>query len=263
MPGHPEVEVRLGPVGELLEDPALADRLDHREIHVVIPALRGLGQRDVMASFQAQVVAVHSDVLEELFVATRLGQVDVGLGTGLVQAGLFLESGILRLADQVVDVQIGGQRHPGRNLGHPGLDLLQAIGSGHRDPVVPVANEIDLAHQVDVDGGEAAGAMHGHVDPLPAFFGGRVEGEEGPVEVPVAPHAADDVGDGDHPGSPRHPCGGAEQRLDLVEGEQGGVRPAAEKAQQRADHAAGLQLLVLVGCGSGIVSLRVAHGSES
>src|SRR4029077_12321832 len=65
------VKVGLCPAWKLFEHLVLPDRLSDGFVHVVVPASRGLRQRNRAAQLQADEVAMSEDVLEDLVVATQ------------------------------------------------------------------------------------------------------------------------------------------------------------------------------------------------
>src|SRR5690606_13979742 len=73
VPGREEVEVRLRPPGEVLEDAARADRLRHRPEERPVPGADRLLPRNAPLELAPEEVAVDGDVLEHLGVVARVG----------------------------------------------------------------------------------------------------------------------------------------------------------------------------------------------
>ena len=113
---------------------------------------------------------------------------------------------------------------------HIGLDLGQAECAVHRHPVVPVADEVDVADLVDVDRRQRLAPSHRLVDPLeppPAQPGARPELR---VELAYPVHRADDLLHRDHLHAEGDLVDEAERVDDLLERQR--VAVAALLAQQ-------------------------------
>src|SRR5215210_3762302 len=142
---------------------------------------------------------------------------------------------VLQHVEQVAGRQRRIQGDPAAQLYDLGVDHLDAPLAGNGDPVVAVLDEVDVPDLVEADGRQLFAPVHDLVYAPPAGPEVGLGRQEGPVEVPVAPHAADDVRDG-HLAHPQVGLrDGPQDPLDLVEGEQpvGGGVPT----QVRADPA--------------------------
>ena len=78
---------------------------------------------------------------------------------------------------------LGLGRHRGEHLGHVGVDQLLTDRSGYRYPMVTVANEMPMAHAVDLDRRDRLTAPLGQRQPLPAEPDPARGGPEAAVEV--------------------------------------------------------------------------------
>ena len=91
----------------------------------------------------------------------------------------------------------GGQgrvdRHPAAELHDVGLERLYALLPGDGDTVVAVADEVGVPDLVQAHRGQVFVFVHELVYALPAGAEVWLGGQEGAVEVPVAPDAADDL----------------------------------------------------------------------
>src|SRR5215210_7811927 len=140
---------------------------------------------------------------------------------------------VFELVEQVAGRQRRVHRHPAAELYDLGVDHLDAPLAGHGDPVVAVLYEVGVPDLVQADGGQLFGPVHDLVYPPPAGAEVRLGRQEGPVEVPVASDATDDLRDG-HLAQPEVDLrNGPQSPLDLVEGEQ--LVGTGISAQVRAD----------------------------
>jgi hypothetical protein len=127
---------------------------------------------------------------------------------------------VLELVEQVAGRKRRVHGHPAAELYDLGVDHLDALLEGYRDAVVAVLDEVGVPDLEQADGGQLFGPVHDLVDPPPAGAEIGLGRQESPVEVPVAPDAADDLGDG-HLAQPEVDLrNGPQGPLDLVEGEQ-------------------------------------------
>ena len=76
-----------------------------------------------------------------------------------------------------------GGRDPGQHLGHVRLDRFLSGGSGDRDAVVTVLDEVQVAHAVDVDRRDRHAAPPREIEPLPPLPHPVGGGPEPAVEV--------------------------------------------------------------------------------
>jgi hypothetical protein len=102
---------------------------------------------------------------------------------------------VLELVEQVAGRQRRVHGHPAAELYDLGVDHLDALLAGYRDPVVAVLDEVGVPDLVQADRWQLFFPVHDLVDASPA--GGEVGfgRQEGPVEVSVASDATDDLGD--------------------------------------------------------------------
>src|ERR671911_2482939 len=141
---------------------------------------------------------------------------------------------MLELVEQVAGRKRRIYRHPAAQLYDLGVDHLDALLAGYRDPVVAVLDEVGVPDLVQADGGQLFfGPVHDLVYPPPAGAEVGLRRQEGPVEVPVASDATDDLGDWHLAQSQVDLRDGPKSPPDLVEGEQ--LVRARVSAQVRAD----------------------------
>src|SRR5215213_2687229 len=127
---------------------------------------------------------------------------------------------VLQLVEQVAGRQRRVYGNPAAQLYDLGVDHLDAPLAGHRYPVVAILDEVDIPYFVQADGRQFFAPVHDLVYAPPAGPEVGLGGQEGPVEVPVTPDAADDVRDGHLAHSEVDLRDGPQSGLDLVEGEQ-------------------------------------------
>lgn len=87
---------------------------------------------------------------------------------------------------------LGLERHPGEHLGHVGVDQLLSGRCGYRYPMVTVADEMPIAHTVDLDRRDRLTAPLGQRQPLPAGPDPARAGPDAAVEVAPRAGGADD-----------------------------------------------------------------------
>ncbi len=165
---------------------------------MVVPARHRLAVGNVTLLFQTQVILMHMDVLQQLLVAPRLGQLDQRTRADVVQLRLIEEVRIFDLDDHLIGLHSGRQLDRHINDRNPCLDVTQAVGPRDGDSVIAIAHKVDLGQLIDLDGRQVLQAVEGHVEPLPAFGIGAPQGQEVAVEVAVTSHTADDAVEPDH-----------------------------------------------------------------
>ena len=124
----------------------------------------------------------------------------------------------------------------GEHLGHVGVDVLVAERARHRDAVVAVLHEVQLADPVDVDRRHGLAAALRGGDPLPARAHLAGGGAEAAVELAAAVHGAHDRVERDHLLAEAALAAAAERGHHLLEREDHVhvARLAAERAVRRA-----------------------------
>src|SRR5450759_27983 len=120
--GDLHIEVRFRPTWELLEHPVLADRLRHRLVDVVVPARRGLRQRDRATQLEAKKVAVSEDVLQDLVVAAETAALQPRFGASAMQLRRLEKGRIFGRPQQRGGVALGSQWRAGLDLDHASVD---------------------------------------------------------------------------------------------------------------------------------------------
>jgi hypothetical protein len=122
-------------------------------------------------------------------------ELHLDLGQHAVHGQPLEEVAVLELVQEVA----GGERrvygHPGSKLDDLRVDHLDALLAGHRDAVVTVVDEVGVPDLEQAHRRQLLGPVHDLVYPPPAGAEIRFGRQEGPVEVPVAPDAADDLVD--------------------------------------------------------------------
>jgi len=68
-----------------------------------------------------------------------------------IEIGFTQEFGVLHLQEQLFRLHSGIERHADVTLDHLGIDELDTHVTCHRNPVIPVFYEIDIAHFVELD----------------------------------------------------------------------------------------------------------------
>ena len=101
--------------------------------------------------------------------------------------------------------------------------------------MVAVAHEVHIADLVHIDRRQVAQLVERDIQPFPALGIRAAQRQEGAVEIPVAAHAPDDVGDGDRLPAAIDPVAVAQEILHLFERQQRFVRLLTEKTQQPGD----------------------------
>src|SRR5215212_4759353 len=140
---------------------------------------------------------------------------------------------VLELVEQVAGCQRRVHRHPAAELYDLGVDHLDTALAGYGDPVVAVLYEVGVTDLVQADGGQLFCLVHNLVYPSPAGAEVGLGRQEGPIEVPVASDATDDLRDRHLPQPEVDLRDGPQSPLDLVEGEQ--LVGARVSTQVRAD----------------------------
>src|SRR5689334_7897706 len=105
----------------------------------------------------------------------------------------FKEIAILFREQQCSYREIRGQRHIHQQLGYEGVDVILAHPARHRDAMVAVAYEVDIADLPQIDWRQVDQSFHGALDAAPALFDRFGERQKAPVEIAVAALAADDM----------------------------------------------------------------------
>ena len=103
-----------------------------------------------------------------------------------------MEQALVALLGQVVDAQRAVGAHARADLDDVRVDLGAPQGAGHRDAVVAVAHEVDLADLEERDRRHRLAAAHGVGDPLPARPHARGGGTELAIEALGAVDGAED-----------------------------------------------------------------------
>src|SRR5215216_7106842 len=78
-------------------------------------------------------------------------------------------------------------------LGYCGFYRWHVVVAGHRDSMVAVHHEVGLANFVELYRGQVLSPLESPVYTLPILPHARPRGQEGSVEVPPSPHAAEDL----------------------------------------------------------------------
>src|SRR5687767_566951 len=78
-------------------------------------------------------------------------------------------------------------------LGYCGFHRWHVMVAGHGDSMMAVHHEVGLANLVELHRGQVLAPLERSVYALPPRCHARPCGQEGSVEVPPAPHAADDL----------------------------------------------------------------------
>ena len=97
------------------------------------------------------------------------------------------------LAQQIIYVGVRLQGDAGFIFPDVGLHGGGVVLACHRDAVVPVADEVDLADFIKFDGRETAAGGDQPVHSPPPLSHALLPGEEGAGEILIAAHAAHDV----------------------------------------------------------------------
>ena len=125
----------------------------------------------------------------------------------------------MALQRQVAQGDPGVGADLGDDLGHVGVDHLEAELAGDRDAVVAVLDEVQLADPIDADRRHRLAAAHRLGDPLPAAAHPARGGAEAAVELARAVDGADDRVERDRL-QPEPALAAPPERLDhLVEGQ--------------------------------------------
>src|SRR5712691_3403540 len=182
-PGHLDIDVGLGPAGQLLEDLVLANRLRDRVVHVVVPAGRRLGQRHLAVLLQGHEVSVAEDVVEDLVVATEPAALEPRLWPGAVQLRGLEERGVLRGAQKRCGVGPRRQRRARPDVDDERVDHRPAEVARHGNTVVAIDHVVVVVDLVDVDRRQLVAFDHRLVDARPALAHAPVDGQKTGVEV--------------------------------------------------------------------------------
>ena len=136
---------------------------------------------------------------QQNFIAPRLADLDVVVGTQFIQLGQGQELGLFDFDEPLVALEVAGfQRHRRRILGHIGLDVAQAIGPRHAHPVIAVAHEVGIPQLEEFNRRQSLQRIQSRIDAHPAGFIGAGAGEKLPGKVLVAADAAHDVIEAHH-----------------------------------------------------------------
>lgn len=96
----------------------------------------------------------------------------------------------------VLGVKLAGRDQVKNNrrvkLGDIGINSSLFVSPGHRDPVVPVTDKVDLADLYKRDRRQRDLVVVGFVNLDPAIFSMGLAGQESPIEFLVTPGAAYD-----------------------------------------------------------------------
>ncbi len=190
---HPQVQIAFGLAGEILQHAALADHIDDGQVNRVIPMNDGLLLADVAFEVEAHEVAVNGDVLQHALEAVGDGELDVGTRAQLVEGGAFEEAHLVFQNFQILSLEVGRDVDARGTFAHLGVDEYLPLFARHRDAVMPIHHEVDLAYLVEHHGRQAHVLVEGAVDGKPAGGGVVLDGQEGAVELVVAVEAARDL----------------------------------------------------------------------
>jgi hypothetical protein len=149
---------------------------------------------------------VDLDLLQQLDVALRPGELDPDLGPGPLQAAVLHELPPLLLHDDPAEVGVWRQRPPAAEARDLRVDVVDPALAGHGHPVVPVDDEVRAAELEHGDRREVA-LVERPLHPLPSGLDVPPAREELPVEVPGPP---------ERPHDPRH-RDGADPYVRLLE----------------------------------------------
>src|SRR5215203_5511491 len=105
---------------------------------------------------------------------------------------------VIRLSTRYSKLAIGNRRYRrsgelGAELGYRGFYRWHVVVAGHGDSMVAVHHEVNIPDLVELDRRQIFSAVERPVDALPLVPHARPRGQEGSVEVPPPPHAADDL----------------------------------------------------------------------
>src|SRR5215204_2138797 len=104
---------------------------------------------------------------------------------------------VIRLSTRYSKLAIGNRRYRrsgalGVELGYRGFYRWHIVVAGHRDSMVAVHHEVGIPDLVEYDRRRVLPSLERSVYVLPLMPHAHPRGQEGSVEVPPPPHAADD-----------------------------------------------------------------------
>ena len=188
--GKPEIEVGFCPVGEVLQQPLLANNLDHRPVDGIVPVDDRLFIRYLPLLLQTHIVAMDAYVFLQFPVGAGGRHGQVRFRAFCMQTGAFQEAGVARLDDNLVRIHVRGDGDGGAYLGDEGRNGVNSHLAGHRNPVVAVEHEVNLAQLVNLDGRPPAHAGGHRLDPGPSLLHTVAPGQKGAGEIGVTAHTA-------------------------------------------------------------------------
>ncbi len=133
------------------------------------------------------------DLLPDFVVTAQRRRADIMHRPGAVEIRFSQELRVFHLQEQLLRLHGGVERNADMAFDHLGVDILRALLTSYRYPVIAVLYEIDVSHLIELHRWKPDIGEKGAIDILPASGGVRLPGEEGTVEIAEAIFAADDL----------------------------------------------------------------------
>ena len=160
---------------------------------MVIPGGSRIGQGDLTAALLSHLPTVKGNMLEQERVLARHLRLKTGLWAQNAQRCLFQEDGVFLFEQQIIHLQVGGQRHRNFDLDDISIHKFLAALARHRDAVVAIFDEIHLAKLIQLHRRQVDLLVMGLVNAHPTPLGARLQRQKGPVKITVAANAANDL----------------------------------------------------------------------
>src|SRR5262249_54752574 len=159
----------------------------------------GFGERDFALEINTHEITMHFDVLKQHFILAGNTHAQVHTGAQRSKIGFRQKLGVFSLDDQIVRLDIGGQREIRLDLDDVRLDIFDAFLAGHRNAVVAIQHKVSLANLIHINRRHprATWVVNGQLDARPTGLVALIARQKAAGEVGITSYAANDSIDGD------------------------------------------------------------------
>src|SRR5688572_16890901 len=165
---RPQIKITFGLIGEILEDVALANDLNDRHVHFVVPVSDSFFFCNITFQVETHEIAMHGDMLEHAFEAVWDGEFDVFTRAKFIHARAFEEVHLITQDLQVFRFYIRRDIDACVAFAHFCVDVFLPLSAGYRYTVMTVHNEINLADLIENDRGQVDILVESAIYTLPA-----------------------------------------------------------------------------------------------
>ncbi len=206
VPAHPGVKVRLRATREIAQQPAAANHLHQRLIHVVIPISNRFLQRHRLPPFLLHPALVIVNLLPQDAVLPRLRHRQIRFRAHLVQIGLLHKIDIFGPRNHLIWLHVRRQRHLDFHFRHISRNVRRPQHPRHRNAVVAIKHKIRVAQLIEQNWRHLLHAIKRRPHPRPPLLVPLAPRQKGTCKIRIAPHAT-------HNGIQRRHLQAAAQRL--------------------------------------------------